>query len=613
MTHGRARALLLGVALAALTLGVLPAVGQDSPESILPPGFGDPPAPPPPPAPSPRIEPAAPGSPAPSSEAPDPPRRPAPVRSVTTVPADEGDEIGEELVLEPPPPPIEMPDDARRSPVAVGTIDESGGGFPVGAFGDAHGKYLSTLMRRIDAPLPSRWAHIALRRALLSRIQAPTGVNPVDWVAERAWLLLRMGEADGARLLVQGVDVADFTPKMYDIAVQAALATADPVGLCPLLDDGPRVAPSRMWPLARAMCAGLSAEGSRASADIVAARRQRGGARGIDLLLAEKVVGAGAETRRAVTIQWDGVDRLTAWRFGLANATGVVIPPALFATTGRQAQAWQARAPLMTLADRLPYAKTAAAMGVFSNASLVQLYSSLGDDLDVAEIRDSDPGRLGVAYAGAGNARIAALRALWKSGGEDDAYANLVLTAAASARLAPGPAVTNDTASLVAALFAGGFARRAGDWSAFVEGLDDSRADASWALLAVGGGERGVDLAAARIEAFIDRDSSADKRRSRLLVAALAGLGRIDAAGQTRLSEAAGLRLGATNAWTRAIDRAARDGQGATVMLLSAIGMQAPDWRGVPPEHLFRITRALRGSGQDYAARMIAAEALSRT
>ena len=31
---------------------------------------------------------------------------------------------------------------------------------------------------------------------------APRNVNPVDWVAERAWLLLRMGEADAARMLV---------------------------------------------------------------------------------------------------------------------------------------------------------------------------------------------------------------------------------------------------------------------------------------------------------------------------------------------------------------------------------------------------------------------------
>ena len=75
----------------------------------------------------------------------------------------------------------------------VGAIDEEWSLGP-NAFGNANGRYLSTLMRRADAPLPSRWASILLRRALLTPSRAPPTVNPVDWVAERAWLLLRMGE-----------------------------------------------------------------------------------------------------------------------------------------------------------------------------------------------------------------------------------------------------------------------------------------------------------------------------------------------------------------------------------------------------------------------------------
>ena len=84
--------------------------------------------------------------------------------------------------------------------------------------GDASGAFLSTLMRRMDTPLASRWAHIALRDALLAKARAPRDVNPVDWVAERAWLLLRMGEADAARMLVAGVDTDRFTPKMVQVA-----------------------------------------------------------------------------------------------------------------------------------------------------------------------------------------------------------------------------------------------------------------------------------------------------------------------------------------------------------------------------------------------------------
>src|SRR3546814_11715130 len=104
--------------------------------------------------------------------------------------------VGEELD---PPEPSEIPDASRRPIGLVGRRGPREWGLGVGAFGYANGRYLSTLMRRLDAPLPSRWTQILLRRALLSRVPAPSFVHPVDWVAERAWLLLRMGEEDGAR------------------------------------------------------------------------------------------------------------------------------------------------------------------------------------------------------------------------------------------------------------------------------------------------------------------------------------------------------------------------------------------------------------------------------
>ena len=63
----------------------------------------------------------------------------------------------------------------------------------------------------------------------------------------------------------------------------------------------------RVAPLVTAICASLSGESERAAADIEAARR-RGRLGGIDLALADKVVGAGAETSRAVTIEWEPVD-----------------------------------------------------------------------------------------------------------------------------------------------------------------------------------------------------------------------------------------------------------------------------------------------------------------
>jgi hypothetical protein len=114
-----------------------------------------------------------------------------------------------------------------------------------------------------------------------------------------------MGEAYGARMVVAGVDVADFTPKLFQIGVQSALASADPSALCPI-EGGIGKVERGIAPLARAMCASLSGNSAVAAADIEAARR-RGRFDPIDLVLADKVVGAGADTARAVTVEWDQV------------------------------------------------------------------------------------------------------------------------------------------------------------------------------------------------------------------------------------------------------------------------------------------------------------------
>ena len=183
-----------------------------------------------------------------------------------------------------------------------------------------------------------------------------------------------MGEADAARMLVAGVDTDRFTPKMVQVAVQSALANADPPALCPI-EGGIRKYDAGVRALVQAMCSSLAGEPEAASAQIDDARRH-GRIGGIDLTLAEKVVGAGADTGRAVTIEWDPVDRLTAWRFGLATATGIAVPDRLLNGSSPQLRAFQARAPLLTPSNGCDSALIAAGMGVFSSQSLVDLYSA---------------------------------------------------------------------------------------------------------------------------------------------------------------------------------------------------------------------------------------------
>ena len=510
--------------------------------------------------------------------------------------------------------PVELPASARRDPSMVGPLPAAQTGFGDNPWGQSSGKFLSVLMRRTDTPLASRWGHILLRNALLTNARAPSDVNPADWVAERAWLLIRMGEADGARLLVSGVDVADFTPKLTQIAVQSALASADPSALCPL-QAGLGKVERHVAPLARAMCASLSGNSAVAAADIESTRR-RGGFDPIDLALADKVVGAGADTARAVTIEWKPVKRLNTWRFGLATATGMVLPDALLGGASPQLRAWQARAPMLSAEQRLASARIATGLGVFSSQALIDLYAEVYDLTDASDLGQTDAWQVRLAVAGKKqDDKIGAIRKLLGAAkGSTEREATRALLARAAERIVPDAKLQDIAPELIAAMLAGGFDREAARWARVIEDMDDKYADRCWAMLALGApsGE-GIDLGGSRIGSFISHDDSPGHQRSALLVAGLAGIGRISTSAAARLSQRYELGLGGRSVWTNTIDGASMRHQAGTVALLAAVGLQAAGMDSVPGFHLYHLTTALNRNGQAFAARMIAAEALSRT
>ena len=586
----RVKPFLLGAALLALAL---PALAQ---ESILPPGFGNE-ASPPAPAVSPPVSRANPVV-----------SPPVGGEQLTVT-----DELETDEELPPPAPLVEIPDSSRRDPTLVGAIDPIRVGLSNAPWGAASGAFLGTLMRRMDTPLASRWAHIALRNALISRTRAPRNINPVDWAAERAWLLLRLGEADAARLIVANVDVDQFTPKMFQVGVQSALSSGDPGALCPL-QDGIAKVESRISPLVKAMCAALTGNPETAAADIEAARR-RGPIGGIDLLLADKVVGAGADTARAVTIEWEPVDKLTSWRFGLASATGMVPPERLMNSASPRLRAWQASMPLLAADQRLASARIATGLGVFSSMALTDIYSAIYETTDADELPQSDAWQLRTAFVGRDQeARLAAMRRLWAVGnGPLQREASRALTARAATRIVPSADLQSDAPDLIASMLAAGFDREAAAWAGVIRRMDDEPADACWAMLALSAPSTGIDTSFGRINAFIGRDASDGRRRSALLVAGLAALGRIDARTAARLDSRYDLGIDRPTRWTRMIDGAAKRGQAGTVNLLAATGMQTIALGDVPASHLAHAVAAMRVTGQGYMARMVAAEALART
>lgn len=602
MISRRARTLLLaGGVLAA----VMPAVAGSQP--TLPPGFGDPKAQPPA-TPPPTVNP----TPTPPTVVDPTPRAPPPPPVERLPVEDTRDSAQTDLELLPPPPPppfYDVPLGQERPVDIVGVIGADQGALPVDSFGQESGAYLATLMQRLDAPVPSRWTQMLLRRALMSRLVAPPRIDPVDFVAERVRLLVRMGEADAARMLAQAVDLASYNANMVRAAYEAAMASADPAGLCPLVQKGRESFDDPAWPLADAMCAAMEGEAARATTLIDEARGK--GARGIDLLLAEKIVGAGSNTRRSIEIRWDEVPELTIWRYGLASASGSAAPGRLLGgLAGSRMQAWLARAPMVPVADRLAAADTAAVLGIFSSASLVEAHSlafEAREPGDAAPDPETDVAtRLQQAYAGEVEARVAAMRRLWADGADDATrrYARLILTAHAARQVEASSDHAEATDDLVASLLSAGLDNEAAAWAGTVE--DQGGSTLAWALLAVGAPRSLVGVSSGRIEGFAG--GSTGPLRARMLAAALAGLGRADES----VARGLGVDIAREDQWTQAIDRAASAGQAGTVVLLAAIGMQAPDWSDIPPEHLFRIVRALRQTGRDFEARMIAAEALTR-
>jgi hypothetical protein len=601
--------LLAGAAL----LVAIPALSQERrPESLLPPGFGDPQTLPPP-------EKATP-TPRPPRQTPETPRQTpeqtAPTNTGTeTVTASENvaetAEGVEEVALDTSQLPrptnyFTVPRGLERSTDLIGPLQPGNNGFAPNAFGQTNGILLRAMMRRMAAPIASRWASIVLRRALLSRLPAPAGVEAVDWAAERAALLLKMGEADAARALVQAVDVERFTPRMIEAASETALATSDPAALCPLVAPARSLSQDQVWTLADGMCAALEGEAARAGA-IIDQMRDRNG-QSIDLQLAEKVVGSGAETRRAAELRWDGVGQITPWRFGLASATGATIPDNLVNNAGPRIQAWLARAPMVPLPQRLSAASTAASIGVFSSHSLVEIYSLQLDQTDPAEQAGTVGARLRSAWVEQDiGRRLEALRGLWtESEAPVERQARLILTAGAAARIPPSADYVADAPNLIAAMLSAGMDGEAGRWGSVIEA--EGASDKAWALLALGAPQLNVSVNAGRISAFTGADDSPGQLRGPMLVAGLAGLGRIT----MEQAASAGFRPGEGDIWTRAIDQAMQERAPGPVALLAGVGLQTANWGGVSPDYLFRIVRALRSVGMEFEARMIAAEAVAR-
>ncbi len=610
--------LLAGVALV-LTSGL--ALAQ--PESLLPPGFDDP-APAQAPAPAPTARPTVIPTLAPvSPQEEEPGVEPLPELfgsgfdggspiSTVELPEDfptieeleamSSDDVDELLGLKPK---FDIPAAARRATSHIGVIDSGEGGFALASFAGQPVSLVRAALEGTRHPVVSRWGHILLRRTLASRLDAPEGMDAVEFAALRAAVLNRMGESYAARALVQDVDSSNYSAALADAAFDAYVATGDITGMCPVARLKSDLRKDPQWQMTRSICRSYAGGAREASQELSRALSREIAPR-IDVLLAQRYAGAAAEGGRAVNIEWDDVSQLNPWRYSLSVALGVEVPESLREGAGPWYDRVDALSPALGLAARADAADRAGREGIFSSAAMVDLYGLIYSDRGISGDASLRATLLREAYVAQAPAdRMEAMRNLWA--GERADYGRLVLTAYAAARIPPSNEFQDDAPRLIASMLAAGLDRNAMRWTGQV-----SEGSEAWALLALAQPNRNGTVQAGAVDSYLDNDTSADQRKSRFFIAGLAGLERIDSDALETSANRLGLDLGRESAWSRMITRAAEVNNPALVSLLAGLGMQGNSWDMMTARHLYLIVRSLNQVGLQAEARMIAAEALAR-
>ena len=601
-----------GFLLAGVLLAVSSTLVLAQPKSLLPPGFDNPtPTPTPAPAPRPTAAPAAvpvqggpavlqplPGTSPSQVNVPLPSNLP-PVSELEKMDPDQLDEL---FGLKPK---YDIPPGAQRALVKVGVIGVGEGGFPSHALEGQPASLIRAALAGTTGPLVSRWGHILLRRALASRLNAPQGMDPVEFAALRADLLNRMGEGAVARALVQDVDSANYNPQLAAAAFNAYIETGDLVGICPVEQLNSKLLATPHWKLMDAVCAAFNGEGRRAESDLDKAL-SRGTAPRIDVLLAQRYAGAAGEGQKSVTIEWDDVDQMTPWRLALSRALGIDIPDKLMPKATSTLFRNDVLYPATPLLRRVAAADAAARDGILSSAAMIDLYSQLWSDADTDSGDKGDARQLREAYVASDpKARMSAMQSLW--GGTTPEYGRQVLTAYAAARLPVDKDLADKAAPIIASMLSAGLDRNAMRWAGLVD-----EGSQGWALLALAQPNRQGSVPSSAVDTFVGNDKSGDQRKSRFLLAGLAGLGRLDAGEVRSFSGRLGIDLDRPTRWSQAIDMAGQYRNPALVALLAGLGMQGSGWDKMTARHLFHIVRALDQAGLGAEARMIAAEAVAR-
>jgi hypothetical protein len=546
-------------------------------------------------------EPEAPTSLLPSGIAP----APAPAPTESSAPISGAD-------MSPPPASDAAVLSAPTAPLAL-PEDLGGGGSLPGAYGmgasawqASTGGFSTQLMLKIPATSALRYQHIALRRLLLTPAMAPTGADRAKFLNARAHLLLRMGEVEAAKILLNTLPQTAFTRQSYAVAAQAHMAAIDLPSACPLATRAIVFSPDAQWLLISGVCSALQGDEGGAALGLDIAR-QEGKVNRFDLMLAEQMVTALSGGGRGGEIAWPDKGKFTSYRVGGVFSSGQRFPRKALLGAPSVVQSWLARSGAVDADTRWALAWTATARGVMSAAEFSSLWAARGSVMDERARAYRPEGQYQRAFtAPKFKDRQLAFNQLLAMGKSEAGRAAMWSLLAAPAAAYPLRADQAGFApQLVRAMIMGGRPRDAYRWWPLLEKSSGKDARQIWALLLAAHGGGALPVSQDYADAWSGEQSGDGKdRRVEMTFAVLQGLGYALKAplGKNPSLEDDGVLF------EKLADAAARKARGEVVLLAQlALGSS---WSQVDPSVLYTVLRAYRTVGLDREARMIGAEAM---
>lgn len=474
-------------------------------------------------------------------------------------------------------------------PNSVGLLDAAGGGFGVAMWKGTPRLLVEALLPALPGAPHSAVGRDLYRRLLLSAAESPAGAAPKDrpsLLAMRVSRLLAQGDVAAAQGLLRVVPQRLNEPAIALARAEVAFLTNDNAGACAEVGGKLGQQSAIFWRKAQVFCqllagdsvgggigAGLLQEQGVEDPPFFALQRMLAGEKGIDV--------SGLE----------GLEKAGPLHIAMMRAARVQVPPAILASGSPAVLRAVALSPNADLDTRLEAAEQAETRGALESETLRQLYLSVG--FSPEELSNA----LGASEKLSGPRGRALLYRAARGQTLPSAQAELIAGAFASARkqerlptairvllpvlagIEPSPDLARFAADAGSALYFVGSFDAAAKWAALAETRSASAGDRSRAMSAQDGVKLPADVALWPLAQLAGlKPKLAEGAAPSLTVA---GQGKIVTAPLVTVQASSGFDEAAFERWWNAADALgseARAAKAARILVLAeALGAQVGD------------------------------------